>query len=87
MSVRQQLIDWYGEDMTMMDGYDDCIVGVCTRFGQPPIVAYDRGKVIQKLMMDDGMEYEEAEEFFAFNQLGAWAGEQTPCFIEVLNGG
>lgn len=85
MTLREQLAEQYGDDLLLMDGYDDCIVGVCTRFGQLPIVAYDRGKVIQRLM-DDGMGYEEAEEFFEFNQIGAWMGDATPCFIERLNG-
>ena len=74
------------EDMLVMDGYDDCIVGVVERFGQPPIVCYDRDKVI-KAHMKDGMDYEEAEEFFEFNQIGAWLGESTPCFITMTDEG
>ena len=74
------------EDMLVMDGYDDCIVGVVERFGQPPIVCYDRDKVI-RAHMKDGMDYEEAEEFFEFNQIGAWLGESTPCFITMTNEG
>jgi len=87
LSVRERLTESYGEDLLFMDGYDDCIVGICERAGQPPVVAYDRGKVIGKLM-GDGMTYEEAEEFFGFNQVGAWLGDSTPCFIasfEVVN--
>jgi len=72
------------EDMLVMDGYDDCIVGIVERFGQPPIVCYDRDKVI-KAHMKDGMDYEEAEEFFEFNQIGAWLGESTPCFITMTD--
>lgn len=81
-SVMVRLQEEYPEALTM-DGYDDCIIGVCTRFGQEPIVAYDRAKVILKLQQD-GMTYEEAEEFFEFNQIGAWMGDRTPCFIERL---
>jgi hypothetical protein len=33
--------------------------------------------------MADGMEEEEAIEFFYFNQAGAWVGETTPCFITL----
>lgn len=72
------------EDMLVMDGYDDCIVGIVERFGQPPIVCYDRDKVI-KAHMKEGMDYEEAEEFFEFNQIGAWLGESTPCFITMTD--
>ena len=80
------LEDEITEDMLIMDGYDDCIVGVVERFGQPPIVCYDRDKVI-KAHMKDGMDYEEAEEFFEFNQIGAWLGESTPCFITMTDEG
>ena len=68
------------DKMITMDGYDDCMLGICMRFGQEDIVAYDYMKIIQK-HIDDGMTDEEAVEFFNFNQLGAWVGEHTPCFI------
>lgn len=69
--------------MMKMDGYDDCILGICERFGQEPIIAYDKSKVIQKLQKD-GMTEEEALEYFDYNQLGAYVGESTPCFIIAL---
>jgi len=68
------------EGLLTMDGFDDCIIGVCNRFNQEPCVAYDHGKIIKKLMAD-GMTEDEAVEFFEFNQLGAWVGDHTPCFI------
>ena len=67
--------------MLKMDGYDDCIAGVCTRMGQPPILLYDREKVIASLE-SDGMSQDEAEEYFQFNMIDAWVGEDTPAFIE-----
>ena len=73
------MADIYGEMLTM-DGYDDCIAGICTRFGQEPIIIYDRAKVITRLM-NDGMTEDEAEEFHEFNQVGAWVGERTPAFL------
>jgi hypothetical protein len=63
-----------------MDDYDDCIIGICQQYGRPPVVAYDLDKVIEKLM-DDGLTFEEAEEWWSFNQVGAWVGEYTPVFI------
>jgi hypothetical protein len=35
--------------------------------------------------MDDGMTDEEAIEYFEYNQIGAWVGEQTPCFISPFD--
>lgn len=65
------------------DGFDDCIIGVCTRFGQEPLLAYNYEKCIGVLMNRDGMTYEEAVEFFSFNVIGAWVGEGTPVFIQT----
>lgn len=67
-------------EMIMMDGYDDCIVGIVERYGQPPIVCYDKEKVLQRIEAD-GINRDEAEEYFYFNQLGAWIGNSTPCFL------
>ncbi len=74
-----------GIEMLKMDGFDDCVVGVINRFGAEPILCYDQTKVINTLMRRDGMERDEAEEFFAFNQIGAWMGELTPCFLTRFN--
>ena len=63
------------------DGFDDCIIGICNRFGQESILAYDYEKIIRKLMLM-GMERSEAVDFFEYNQIGMYVGERTPCFIE-----
>lgn len=68
-------------DVIYMDGFDDCIEGIVKRYGQEPIVCYNLEKVVKKLMELD-MTEEEAYEYFEYNQLGAWVGEHTPCFIE-----
>jgi hypothetical protein len=82
-TIKQEIIENYGEEILMMDGYDDCIIGVVEQFGRPPIVCYNRELVIRKLM-DEGMSEEESIEFFEYNQIGAWVGDYTPCFITLL---
>ena len=64
------------------DRFEPAIIGIAHRFGMQPIVAYDYRKVIEVFAED--MEYEEAEEYFDFNVIGAWGGEGTPIFIEVF---
>ena len=68
------------DGLLVMDGYNDCIAGVMERFGQDPIVCYDKEKVLDR-HMEAGMDRAEAQEFFEFNQIGAWVGDQTPCFL------
>jgi hypothetical protein len=65
-----------------MDGFDDCIEGVVERFGQIEILCYNKEKVIEKLMKEGDRTYTEALEYYEFNQLGAWVGEGTPCFLD-----
>ena len=71
----------FGDELVKLDGYDDCILGVVTRFGSLPILCYDREKVIARLMESD-MTRTDAEEYFAFN-IESWVGERTPCFLET----
>jgi len=73
------MTDRYG-DMLIMEGYNDCIEGVCIQFGKPPCIIYNREKVINTLV-SQGMTIEEAEDFHEFNQAGAYMGENTPVFM------
>lgn len=70
--------------MMVMEGFDDCIAGVVHRHGHQTVIAYDLYKVLDKLRKQ-GMTCEEALEFHQYNQLGAWVGEGTPCFIEMAD--
>lgn len=80
--IRAFLLEEGDPAMMIMDGFDDCIAGIMYRYGQKPIVCYDRAKVIAQLGKD-GMTEKEAEEYFEFNQMGAWVGDRTPCFITL----
>jgi hypothetical protein len=75
-----RIADEHEHKMLRMDGYDDCCIGVMERFGMNAIFCYDVNKIIQR-HKDDGMSEEEAWEYFEFNQLGAWVGDGTPCFL------
>jgi hypothetical protein len=72
------------DELMSMDGYEDCIVGIVEQFGRPPILCYNKILVIQK-MIDDGASPEEAEEYFDYNQIGAYVGESTPCFLTPMS--
>ena len=73
------------ENALVMDGYDDCVIGVLERYGMEPIVLYDKEKVIQRIMdLSPGGTYEEAIEYYSYNQLGGWHGDMTPGFLVKL---
>ena len=67
-------------DILIMDGFDDCFMGTVARCGHPEIACYNRLSILRR-HMKAGMSYEEAVEFYEFNQVGAWMGELTPCFL------
>jgi hypothetical protein len=69
-------------ELLTADGFDKAIVGVVHRMDTMAI-CYDKNKVIEILMED--MSYEDAIEYFEFNIAGAWVGESTPFFLEIMD--
>ena len=67
--------------MLKADGLDEAIIGVGRRCSQPDVLVYDTKRVLRILVGRDGMSWEEAEEFFEFNIVGAWVGDETPLFM------
>lgn len=75
----------FNEEMFLADGFEEAFIGVVERCGQPSLACYDIEKCIGVLTQRDGMTYEDAQECFFFNTLGAWLGENTPVFLTRFN--
>jgi hypothetical protein len=69
-------------DLMRMDGFDAAILGVVERIGLQT-VCYDLNKVIS-ILMEQGMDEQDAWDWYEFNMVGAWVGEATPVFLERL---
>ena len=67
-----------GTQENKMD-YAEAFFGVTN--DDPPRAVYSEEKVLDVLVKRDGMNYEEAMEFFDFNIRDAYMGEQTPMYI------
>lgn len=63
--------------MLQLEGFDESFMGIVRQFNTE-FALYDYEKVIEKLMKD--MNREDAEEYFEYNIVGGWHGEQTPGF-------
>ena len=80
--------------MLKADGFDEAIIGVGRRCGQPTIVVYNAEicREILHIQLKSNVVEDEvvadlaADEYFEFNVVGAWMGEDTPIFVEPLNG-
>ena len=78
--IIQHWVASHNEEAIVYPNHDEGLIGLCEQFGRPPVAAYDLNKCI-KILMEDGMDEEEALDFFYFNTLGTWAGDSTPVFI------
>ena len=71
----------HNEKALMFDGFDEAYIGPATRCGQPTLAAYSYTKCIEILMRDNKMSHEGAVEYYEFNTVDAWVGENTPIII------
>ena len=64
--------------MLLLTGHEDAFIGLVRQFNRE-FALYDYEKVIANLMHD--MSREDAEEFFEFNIVGGYHGDDTPGFF------
>ena len=64
----------------LADGFEDAFMGYGFQFTHA-VAVYDILKCIYILVERDGMDHEEAWEYFDFNVTGAWVGDHTPIFM------
>jgi hypothetical protein len=81
MNIEDYDIDEISEGAIKLDGLDESILGVVEEFGNGPRILYSKNKIIHILQERDGMTWSEAEEFYDYNILGLYAGEQNPIFL------
>lgn len=85
--IIEQLADETEGEAILYPNFEEALVGICRRFGQPPVALYSYRKCIEILLRDfddEDLDPDEAlamaMEHFDFNTLGTWAGEYTPAF-------
>lgn len=86
-STGNELIDYcikqhLGDDETILlaDGLEYAFMGIGRQFHYP-VAIYSYKKAI-KILMRQGMDREEAKEYFQYNIAGAFVGDQTPVFLQ-----
>ena len=85
MTFKNYDIDELAEGAILLDGLEDAIIGITEEFGIGRRVLYSKEKIITILCERDGMTEEESEEFYDFNILGLYAGEQNAIFLITNN--
>jgi hypothetical protein len=86
MNRREQIENEYigGNELLFLDPeyYDEAIIGVAQSANGLFTVAYSEPKIIALLIKNEQMEPDDALEWYQFNILGSYLGEQTPIFID-----
>jgi hypothetical protein len=76
-NVLEEIIEnYYEEEFLIADGFDDAIIGVDESSMR---LIYSVTKCIE-ILVNEGMEYEEALEYFDYNVKCAYFGEKTPIW-------
>ena len=76
-------IDEYAEGAILLDGLEEAIIGIVEEFGNGKRILYSKRIILSLLQTRDGMTEQEAEEFYDFNILGLYAGEQNAVFLDL----
>ena len=88
LNKRQEISEDYGDPELLFlseSEYDEAIIGVAHRIGQEDVIAYDYNKlceIVQKNM--NNADIMEVMEYVEFNIMGAYVGERTPIFVDVV---
>jgi hypothetical protein len=75
-------INEYAEGAIILSDLNTAIIGIVEDFNGRRIL-YSKEKILNILMIRDGMTTSEAEEFYDYNILGLYAGEQNPVFLDL----
>lgn len=81
MNIKGYDINEIAEGAIILDGLDSAIIGVIEEFGRDNRILYSKNKILEILSERDGISWSEAEEFYDYNILGLYAGEQNPVFL------
>ena len=72
-----RIMEWFPEqEIVLADGFDKAIIGVSNNDMR---VIYSKSLCID-ILMSQGMDEDEALEYFEYNVSGAYAGERTPIW-------
>jgi hypothetical protein len=86
MADLREWVAEYNDEALLADGLEAAFVGVASYFGKEPVAVYDADKCVAIFMEQDGMDYDEAQEYFDFNVAGAYVGEYTPLYLTPYKG-
>jgi len=80
-----EYLESIGESTLLADGFDAALIGFSQRMNEPMLAVYSYEKMVQVLIDNDDLSYDDAVEYIDFNVVGAWVGEQTPIIVMPID--
>jgi len=79
MTKKELILERFTDELFIFaDGFDDAIIGLCEVTNR---VIYSTRKILE-ILIEEGMEYEDALDHFGYNITGSYVGEMTPIFCD-----
>lgn len=83
MNVKEFVQNWSDyskEPLVTFDGLDEAVIGVVQTHGTLTRVTYSFSKIIE-ILMNKGLDYEQALSYYANEIETLWVGENTPAVL------
>lgn len=78
--TREEIAEHIGEEEAVFfDGLDEALIGVAQRCGTL-VALYNAERCIEVLQVNEGMNEEEARDYFDHSVVQSWLGDNTPIF-------
>lgn len=78
MSMLQVITEQYAdEELLKADGLDSAVIGIDPKSFR---LIYSAEKILEILVTEEGMTYEDALEHYHYNIEGGWVGDKTPIW-------
>jgi len=81
MNLTRDDINEMAEGAIILDNLDGAIIGVTEEFGNGPRILYSVNKILDILTNGGAIDREEALEYYYYNIVGGYFGEQNPIFL------
>jgi hypothetical protein len=80
MTIREYIEASTDEPILLGEGLDEALIGMTD--DSPHRAVYSVRKILDMLIVRDGMSEPDAVEFYEFNIAGAYLGEHTPIYVQ-----
>jgi len=78
----REMLNEIAEGAILLNGFDNCILGITEEFGCGPRVLYSKRKILNELSNNGVIDRGESLEYYYYNIVGSYFGEQNPIFLD-----